>query len=238
MFAESLLESSPHIGHRAGWAKLTSLLLQCTAVAVVLAIPLFHIERLQVLPPPPSIRLMSVQQPIVTTNATSVSRGDSSLTSYTILQPTSIPRTVARGDDRNNSTAGVPAVEPLCVTNCGSGLPISNILNTDGFNIPKPPPPTRPLHVSEMQLGTLVRKVLPEYPIIAKQIHQQGAVVLMATIGKNGRIERVQPISGPPLLIGPAQRAVEQWQYRPYILNHEPVEVQTQITVNFVLNRE
>jgi protein TonB len=89
-----------------------------------------------------------------------------------------------------------------------------------------------------MQLGTLVRKVLPEYPIIAKQIHQQGAVVLMATIGKNGRIEHVQPISGPPLLIGPAQRAVEQWQYRPYILNHEPVEVQTQITVNFVLNRE
>jgi len=103
-----------------------------------------------------------------------VSRGDSSLTSYTILQPTSIPRTVARGDDRNNSTAGVPAVGPLCVTNCGSGLPISNILNTDGFNIPKPPPPTRPLHVSEMQLGTLVRKVLPEYPIIAKQITSTG----------------------------------------------------------------
>lgn len=89
-----------------------------------------------------------------------------------------------------------------------------------------------------MQLGDVVRKVVPEYPIIAKQIGLQGAVVLLATIGKDGRVEQVKPISGPPILLNAARLAVAQWQYRPYILNHEPIEVQTQITVNFVLNRE
>jgi protein TonB len=88
-----------------------------------------------------------------------------------------------------------------------------------------------------MQLGALVHKVLPEYPAIAKQIHLQGAVVLLATIAKTGRVEHIEPISGPAMLVAPAMRAVHQWQYRPYILNHEPVEVQTQITVNFVLNQ-
>ena len=89
-----------------------------------------------------------------------------------------------------------------------------------------------------MQLGDLVHRVTPEYPAIAKQIHLQRAVVLLATIGKDGHVEQVKAISGPPLLQNAAKQAVAQWQYRPYVLNHEPIEVQTQITVNFVLNRE
>ena len=100
---------------------------------------------------------------------------------------------------------------------------------------PPPHAPTRPVRVSEMQLGELVRKVLPEYPMVAKQLRIQGAVVLMATVGRDGRVERVQPLKGPPLLVQPAVRAVEQWKYRPYLLNHEAVEVQTQITVNFTM---
>jgi protein TonB len=89
-----------------------------------------------------------------------------------------------------------------------------------------------------MQLGDLVRKVVPDYPTIAKQLGIQGSVLLTATVGKDGRVEHVQVVSGPPLLVHSAKQAVEQWQYRPYLLNHEPVVVQTQITVNFVLNRE
>jgi len=238
MFAESLLESSPHIGHRAGWAKLTSLLLQCMGIAVILTIPLFHVERLQVLPPPPSIRLTSVQQPEIRTETTDLSRDAASANTYTMLQPRSIPTTIARVDDRNDSAPGPPNVSAICVSGCGSGIRIGNIVSSVSMAPPRPAPPTRPLPVSEMQLGTLVRKVLPEYPAIAKQMRQQGSVVLMATIGKDGRVQNVQPLSGPALLVAPAMRAVEQWQYRPYILNHEPVEVQTQITVNFLLNRE
>ena len=237
MFAERLLESSSHIGRRAGWAKLSSLLLQCTAVAVVLAIPLFHIERLQVLPPPPSVRLTTVQPPLTTKDGSHLSRAALSQASYKILQPQSISHTISPGGIREHAEKSVPQVGPLCVTNCGSALPMNNILNTGGFSIPKPASPTRPLPVSEMQLGALVRTILPEYPAIAKQIRLQGAVVLLATIAKNGRVERVEPISGPAMLVLAAKRAVEQWEYRPYILNHEPVEVQTQITVNFVLNQ-
>jgi protein TonB len=89
-----------------------------------------------------------------------------------------------------------------------------------------------------MQLGDLVRKVVPEYPAVAKQLHIEGMVVLLATIGRSGRVEQVQVLRGPALLQPAAKQAVEQWQYRPYVLNHEAIEVQTQITVNFVLNRE
>ena len=89
-----------------------------------------------------------------------------------------------------------------------------------------------------MQLGDLVHRVVPEYPAIAKQLHIEGPVVLLATIGRNGRVEQVQVLRGPALLQRAAKQAVELWQYRPYVLNHEAIEVETQITVNFVLNRE
>ncbi len=237
MFAESLLESSPHIDHRAGRAKLTSLLLQCMGVALLLAVPVFHMERLQVIPPPPSIRLTSMQQPVVQADPGHVSTGAAPEASYTMLQPRSIPTTIARVNDRNDAAPGAPSFNAICLSNCGGGIPISNIVSSGTMAPPRPAPPTRPLPVSEMQLGALIRKVLPEYPAIAKQIHLQGAVVLLATIGKTGRVEHVEPVSGPAMLVTPAMRAVEQWQYRPYILNHEPVEVQTQITVNFVLNQ-
>ena len=237
MFAESLLESSPHIGHRAGWAKLTSLLLQCTGIAVILAIPLFHIERLQVLPPLPSIRLTSVQ-PVVRAQTTDLSRGAASETPYTMLQPRTIPATIARVDDRNDAAPGPPNVSAICVSGCESAIPIGSIVSSGSMSPPRPATPNHPVPVSEMQLGALVRKVLPEYPAIAKQMRQQGSVVLTATIGKDGRVQNVEPMSGPALLVAPAIRAVKQWEYRPYILNREPVEVQTQITVNFVLNRE
>jgi periplasmic protein TonB len=85
--------------------------------------------------------------------------------------------------------------------------------------------------------GNLIRRVEPQYPAIAKQIHLQGAVVLNAIISRDGNIERIEVASGPALLALAAREAVRQWKYRPYLLNGEPVEVQTQITVNFTLDR-
>lgn len=87
-----------------------------------------------------------------------------------------------------------------------------------------------------MQLGSLVRKVVPIYPEIAKRAGIQGTVLLSALIGKDGRVESVVPVSGHPMLVRAAEEAVRQWQYRPYILNNEPVTVQTSITVHFTLN--
>ena len=88
-----------------------------------------------------------------------------------------------------------------------------------------------------MMQGNLIKRVEPSYPILAKQAGIQGIVLIKAVINREGSIERADVVSGHPLLAHAALEAVRQWKYRPYYLNNEPVEVETQITVKFVLNR-
>lgn len=83
--------------------------------------------------------------------------------------------------------------------------------------------------------GLLVYKVQPIYPIEARRAHIQGVVVLQAKISKEGRIVDLQLISGPKELADAAIGAVQQWRYRPYLLKGEPLEVETQVQVNFQL---
>ena len=82
----------------------------------------------------------------------------------------------------------------------------------------------------------LIRRVEPSYPTPAKIAHVQGPVVLEAIISKDGTIEHLQLVSGNPMLVPAAIGAVSQWRYRPYILNGEAIEVETRITVNFILS--
>jgi TonB family protein len=88
---------------------------------------------------------------------------------------------------------------------------------------------------SGVQSGLLIRKVAPTYPPLARQARIQGTVVLQAQISKDGNIENLQLISGHPMLVPAAIQAVKQWKYRPYLLKGEPVEVETQVQVNFTL---
>jgi protein TonB len=78
--------------------------------------------------------------------------------------------------------------------------------------------------------------VQPVYPPLARNARIQGPVVLAAVISKAGTIENLRVLSGHPMLVAAAIDAVSQWRYRPYILNSEPIEVETQITVNFMLS--
>jgi len=84
--------------------------------------------------------------------------------------------------------------------------------------------------------GNLLRRVDPVYPPLAKIARIQGPVVLVAVISKAGTIDNLHAVSGPPMLVPAAVNAVRQWRYRPYILNNEPIEVETQITINFLLS--
>jgi protein TonB len=95
----------------------------------------------------------------------------------------------------------------------------------------------RPPRTSVMMEGNLIHKVEPQYPPVAKQLHIEGTVIVKAFISRDGVITRAVAESGPPLLVRAALDAVRQWRYRPYYLNQEPIEVETQITVNFVLGR-
>ena len=83
--------------------------------------------------------------------------------------------------------------------------------------------------------GMLLQKTTPVYPPIAKAARVSGTVVLQATISKSGTIENLRVISGPAMLQQAAMDAVKQWRYKPYLLNNEPVEVETTVNVIFSL---
>jgi TonB family protein len=83
--------------------------------------------------------------------------------------------------------------------------------------------------------GMLAKKVNPDYPLDARQQLIQGVVVLKVNIDKDGNVYKVELISGHPSLAPAAIDAVKQWKYKPYLLNNNPVEVETQVQVNFVL---
>ena len=84
--------------------------------------------------------------------------------------------------------------------------------------------------------GMLVHRVLPVYPPMARATRTAGRVELQATISRTGTIENLHVASGPSLLLQAAIDAVRQWRYRPYLLNGEPVEVETTINVDFRLD--
>jgi protein TonB len=83
----------------------------------------------------------------------------------------------------------------------------------------------------------LLTQVKPVYPPLAKQARIQGVVLLEAVISKDGAIDNLRVISGHPLLTQAAIDAVKQWRYKPTLLNGEPVEVVTTITVNFAFSQ-
>jgi protein TonB len=109
---------------------------------------------------------------------------------------------------------------------------------------PPPPPvkvekPVTPQRIrvgGNVQQANLIRKVTPLYPPLAKQARIQGVVRFTAIIGKDGSIQNLTLVSGHPLLVEAAKQAVSQWQYKPTLLNGEPVEVVTTIEVNFTLS--
>ncbi|HEX6505017.1 MAG TPA: TonB family protein [Terriglobales bacterium] len=118
----------------------------------------------------------------------------------------------------------------------GDQTAISNIVSSAPVNVPSAAPPAEMLKVSQgVTQGLLTKRVQPVYPHTAMQMRIAGAVQLQAVINKEGGISSVKVLSGDPILAHAAVDAVKQWKYKPYMLNDEAVEIQTQITVNFKL---
>jgi len=124
-----------------------------------------------------------------------------------------------------------PSITGIAPADNGGSLP--NLMGSDS---PAPAPVLQTLNVSQgVSRGLLVKKTQPVYPASAMQMHVEGAVELLATISKEGNISAVKIISGDARLARAAVDAVKQWKYKPYLLNGEPVEIQTQVTMNFKL---
>ena len=97
------------------------------------------------------------------------------------------------------------------------------------------PPPQRVRVSTAVEEKLSVKKVPPKYPPEARQDRIQGSVVLKVTVDRQGNVANIELISGHPVLAPAAIEAVKQWKYKPYLLNQQPVEVETQIIVNFTL---
>jgi periplasmic protein TonB len=230
MFEQSMLLSSA-TGKKAG-ALAVSLSAQTLAVGMLLLIPLFYTGQLPFVPqqiptflpaasPPP------VPEPIARTHTT-VRAGNI----FTV--PRRIPQLSTQPDIIDN------APESLGRIDAGPALPLGpSVIFTQV--IPPPPPPqviepapSKPVTVtSDIQSAKLIRKVIPVYPRLAIMARLSGTVHMIGTIGKDGMIEQLQVVSGPPMLVQAAVDAVRQWVYRPTMLNNKPVEVIAPIDVIF-----
>jgi len=134
------------------------------------------------------------------------------------------------------SASGVVGGVPGGVPGGQMGGVIGGIISSTPVAVPKVATPQRVRVSQGVTQGLLIRKIQPAYPPLARQARIQGSVLLQAEISREGTIVNLRLVSGHPMLAPAALEAVKQWRYRPYILNGEPVEVETQITVNFTLS--
>jgi periplasmic protein TonB len=157
----------------------------------------------------------------------------------TLFSPPSIPPRIIRSPLPGPQAPTAPLMQDF-----GPGTP-TGFPSWGGFALgsppiapPKPAPaPARIVRRSEHEEeGQLLRRVIPTYPEIARLARISGTVELVVLVGRDGRVKYVQVLSGSTLLAASAKAGVEQWRYRPTILDGQAVEVETHVTVHFVLN--
>ncbi len=234
--SECMMDSDAAAKTRAGKlrrkALAASVILQVVVIAGVMLWPLVTLGVLPAqvtvtpLPPfrgEPQPQPASHQAPHLTSGRTMVVRLD--------LPPPRFPS--HSGGSSNPEPPGIGAT----ITSGDPGIPGGF---SDGQRIEIVPPSqaqNKPLKMSEGVMNAqLERRVEPEYPRIATYMHLAGTVLLRATIGTYGEVHSFVVVSGNPILAQAACDAVRQWRYRPTLLSGQPVEVETEITVNFVLN--
>lgn len=241
MFQDSLIESGGRLKTKRLWTTLFSVFMQAFLIGIMILIPLIYTEALpkqQLMtflvapppPPPPPPPAAPVQ--VVKVVQTDIENGQ-------LRTPTKIPQKVAMIKEEEapppvNNMGGVVGGVPGGVPGGSMGGVLGGILSATS-SAPKLAAPTRVRVSQGVSEGNLISQIKPPYPPMAKMARVQGSVVLQAIISKQGTIENLRVVSGHPMLVQPALDAVRQWRYRPYLLNGEPVEVETQITLNFSL---
>lgn len=243
MFEDSLIESGGKLKTKRGWTSMLSFGIQIVIIGIMVLIPLIFTEALPktqlmtflVAPPPPPPPPPPAAAPVhvVKQIQTDIVNGE-------LRTPTKIPKKVEmiKEDEAPPPTmaaAGVVGGVPGGVPGGQMGGIIGGIVSSTPMAVPKVATPQRVRVSSGVSTGLLVRRVNPSYPPLARQARIQGTVILQAEISKTGDIQNLRLISGHPMLAPAAIEAVKQWKYKPYLLNGEPVEVETTVQVNFTL---
>ena len=252
LFADSLLETPGRQRKRRATATVLSFVFQCTVVGILLLIPLLFTEvlpRQQLMtlltappppPPPPPPAAPEAASRKLAKIASDISNGQ-------LRTPTQIPKKVQmiKEDEAPPpvmSTGGVIGGVPGGIPGGQLGGVIGGIISSTS-NVTAVPKlavnsvaPVQRVRVSQgVVKGLLTYRIEPSYPPVARAARIHGVVVLTAIIDKDGNIENLQLMSGHPMLAPAAIDAVKQWRYKPYLLNGQPVEVETTVTVNFEL---
>ena len=241
MFEDSLMESqnrlsSPH----QRWLTLASLAFQCTLAAGLLALPLLHPDVLPFRSDAPSINLPLKPLPRPIPHMDPRTAASTSSTPST-APPASGARSINFDHPLpiGNLTSDAPPVTTILGRMSGPGdVPaIGSTTPGAGNRVTLAPAPTiGPIHISRgVSAGLLLAPIRPVYPPVAINTRTEGVVVVEAIISKGGRIESAHATSGPELLRNAALEAIRNARYSPYLLNGQPTEVETTITVNFKL---
>jgi periplasmic protein TonB len=243
MFEDSLIESGGKLKTKRGQTSVIAFIIEAIIVGIMVLIPLIFTEALPktqlmtflVAPPPPPPPPPPAAAPVHV-----VKQIQTDIVNGQLRTPTKIPDKIKMVQEDEApppmaATAGVVGGVPGGVPGGSMGGVIGSVLSSTPTVAPKIATPQRVRVSSCVGSGLLVRRVNPTYPPLARQARIQGVVLLQAQISKTGDIENLTLISGHPMLAPAAIEAVKQWKYRPYLLNGEPVEVDTQIQVNFTL---
>ncbi len=242
-----MLENDPEVREKERWLRgkslAASVAIEIALVLALLAWPLLSPGllggRLIVTPLPPYGGNGEIAKPSHRTERYANSKSEPSHLCLFCSRPVA----PAQPNNSSNNQETVPGGAPDVGLGPGNGggplIPGSDGNNSMSIELKRPEAAqhTGPQHVSEgVMAAALIYKVQPDYPYMAKMARISGAVKLRAIIGADGKIRQLEVISGPPLLQAAAVAAVRNWRYRPTTLNGTSVEVETLITVNFILN--
>ena len=256
MFEQTFVEGT--VKTNKSWTVVLSFFLQCLMIGIAILIPLIYTDtlpRTQLTsflvapppPPPPPPPPAAAPVKVVKTIPRQFDAGR-------LMAPKAIPKEIAMIKEEElpppmSGAIGVVGGVPGGVPGGTPGGVIGGIISSVPQAAPPPPPPppvkeapkeAAPQRIrvgGNVQQARLINQPKPVYPPLAKQARIQGVVRFNAIIGKDGAIMNLQVVSGHPLLVPAALEAVRQWRYQPTLLNGEPVEVVTQIDVNFTLSQ-
>ncbi len=240
LFSDSLLESGAPDRKRRSLATTLSFAFQCVLLGILLIVPLMFTEALPtqqfltflIAPPPPP------PPPAAPAAVVKVVRQTDMLNNGQLRTPSRIPKKV---ELIREEEAPPPAITGGVVGGIPGGIPggqlggvIGGIISSTPITFVPKLEQVKRVRISQgVTKGMLLHKVEPPYPKLALAARITGVVLLKAIISRDGEIKELQVVSGHPILVPAAIDAVKQWRYRPYLLNGEPVEVETNISVTF-----
>jgi periplasmic protein TonB len=244
MFEQAILNT-----RRRPWTLAVSLSLQSAAAGAVVLLSIITIDRLPAVVLPLPLPPMPAAPKPVEIVATEIVRTARTQMAGVFTAPVRIPRQIAMIVEDVSAAAGVVgAVGGLAGTGLPGGLYAGPSIYSPEQFAPAPPPsapkpaemkpaaPTKMLTLGGNVLeGKLVKRVIPAYPVLARNMRVSGTVKLHAIVARDGTVRELKVISGHPLLVQAAVEAVRQWLYQPTLLNGEPVEVNAPVDVHFTL---